>query len=126
MKQQPTEFSIISKRNTKIEQKRKQVEYKYSKMLNLRKEKLEQRKSRELERIEKKRKKLMEIELHNLTSKRQKKIPVDKTIGKVKAKALKEIQLYSKLSRAFKGEDGAIMIYIYDKDIVVPLDKKVN
>ena len=100
MKQPLNDFQIISKRNNKINQKRKQIDYKYSKMLNLRKEKLEQRKSKELMRIENKWKKLMDIELHNLTSKRQKKIPVDKTIGKVKSKALTEIQLYSKLSKA--------------------------
>jgi hypothetical protein len=42
----------------------------------------------------------MEIELHNLTHKRQRKEPVDKTVSKLKAKALSEIQRYAKLSRA--------------------------
>jgi hypothetical protein len=42
----------------------------------------------------------MEIELHNLTSKRKRKEPVDKTVSKLKAKALAEIQKYCKYKRA--------------------------
>lgn len=45
----------------------------------------------------------MEIELHNLTSKRKRKEPVDKTIGKLKTKALAEIQKYCKYKRAVRS-----------------------
>ena len=104
-KKQPTELEIISKWNFKMEQKRKQLDYKYSKMINLRKEKLEIRKQKELSRIENKRKKMMDIELHNLTNKRQRKPLEDKSVGKRKKKALAEIQKYAKLSKAVWTKD---------------------
>lgn len=103
MKQQLTELEVIAKRNKKIDQKRFVLDRKYSKMLGLRKEKLDYKKARELERYEKKRKKLMEIELHNLTHKRQRKEPVDKTVSKLKKKALSEIQKYCKYKRAVRS-----------------------
>jgi hypothetical protein len=83
-----------------MNQKRLVLDRKYAKMLGLRKEKLEARKQKEIDRYEKKRKKSMEIELHNLTSKRKRKEPVDKTVSKLKAKALAEIQKYCKYKRA--------------------------
>ena len=100
MKKQLTELEVIAKRNKKMNDKRLVLDRKYSKMLGLRKEKLEAKKQREIERYERKRKKSMEIELHNLTHKRQRKEPVDKTVGKLKKKALAEIQKYCKYKRA--------------------------
>ena len=100
MKQQPNEFTIIAKYNQKMYNKKLVLDRKYAKMINLRKEKLEFKKSKEIERFKKRRKKAMETELHNLTHKRQRKQPKDQTVSKVKAKALTEIQKYTKLSRA--------------------------
>jgi len=125
MKKIKNEYSIKRKRENKIEIKKKQLDYKYSKMLDLRKEKLEDKKKKELDRFKRKYQKLMEIELHNLTHKRKRSIPKDKTKSKDKAKALKEIQKYSKLVRA-KKTDKWIMVFVIDKQKRVPLDKKVN
>jgi hypothetical protein len=101
MKQELTEHQIYYKWDQKIKQRLAVIDRKYAKMIELRKDKLESKKEKESQRVYNKYSKLRDIEIHNLTSKRQKKIPVDKTIGKVKSKALKEIQLYSKLSRAY-------------------------
>lgn len=125
MKQQQTEKQIYYKRDQKIKQKLAVLDRKYSKMIELRKDKLEAKKEKECQRVYNKFSKLRDIELHNLTSKRQKKIPEDKTIWKVKSKALKEIQKYAKLSRAYIFW-WVIMIFLYDKQISVVLDKKVN
>lgn len=125
MKQQLTELEVIAKRNKKIDQKRFVLDRKYSKMLGLRKEKLDYKKARELERYEKKRKKLMEIELHNLTHKRQRKEPVDKTVSKLKKKALSEIQKYCKYKRAVRSTKWPI-VQLFDTLEWVKLDKKVH
>ena len=125
MKQQPNEFTIIAKYNQKMYNKKLVLDRKYAKMINLRKEKLEFKKSKEIERFEKRRKKAMETELHNLTHKRQRKQPKDQTVSKVKAKALTEIQKYTKLSRAVLT-DNWIVIQVMDKMEQVPLDSKVN
>ena len=98
--QETTEFSIISKRKQKMYNKKIVIDRKYAKMINLRKNKLEYKKARELERIENKRKKLMDIEIRNFTHKRQKKIPIDKTISKIKKEALTAIQRYRKLKQS--------------------------
>lgn len=119
------EYIIKRKRENKIEIKKKQLDYKYSKMLDLRKEKLEDKKKKELDRFKRKYQKLMEIEIYNLIHKRKKSIPKDKTKSKDKAKALKEIQKYSKLVRA-KKTDKWIVVFVIDKQKRVPLDKKVN
>lgn len=125
MKQQPNELMIIAKRNQKMDQKRLVLDRKYSKMLGLRKEKLEARKQKEIERYEKKRKKLMEIELHNLTHKRKRKEPIDKTVSKLKAKALAAIQKYCKYKRAVWSTKWP-MVQLFDTMQWVKLDKKVH
>lgn len=119
------EFDIISKYNQKMSQKRLVLDRKYAKMLGLRKEKLEYKKAREIERIENKWKKCMERDLHNLTHKRQRKEPVDKTIGKLKAKALTAIQRYAKLKRAIWSTKWP-MIFLVDKMKRVELNKTVH
>lgn len=126
MKKILTELEVIAKRNQKMNQKRLVLDRKYAKMLGLRKEKLEYKKAREIEKFETKSKKSMDRELHNLTHKRQRKEPEDKTVGKRKAKALAEAQLYSKLSRAFFiGKE--LVIRLADKQTVVNLlDKEGN
>jgi hypothetical protein len=125
MKKQLTEFDVIWKRNQKMNQKRLVLDRKYAKMLGLRKEKLEARKQKEIDRYEKKRKKSMEIELHNLTSKRKRKEPVDKTVSKLKAKALAEIQKYCKYKRAVWSTKWP-MVQLFDTMQWVKLDKKVH
>jgi hypothetical protein len=125
MKKQLTEFDVIWKRNQKMNQKRLVLDRKYAKMLGLRKEKLEARKQKEIDRYEKKRKKSMEIELHNLTSKRKRKEPVDKTVSKLKAKALAEIQKYCKYKRAVWSTKWP-MVRLFDTMQWVKLDKKVH
>jgi hypothetical protein len=100
MKKELTEHQIYYKRDQKIKQKFAVLDRKYGKMIELRKDKLESKKEKECQRVYNKFSKLRDIELHNLTAKRKRKIPEDKTIGKVKAKALSKIQEYSKLKRA--------------------------
>ena len=100
MKKEITDFIIISKYNTKIQQKKLVLDRKYAKMMSNRKEKLDTRKEREMSRFESKMKKKMDIELHNLTAKRPKKMPVDKWFKKDKQQAFAEFQLYCKLVRA--------------------------
>jgi len=125
MKQELTEKQIRLKRELKIEQKIAVLDRKYSKMIWLRQMKLEAKKEKEKCRALDRFYRLMDIELHNLTAKRKRKIPEDKTIGKVKAKALSKIQEYCKLKRAVII-DGIIKIYVYDTMQFVVLDKKVN
>jgi hypothetical protein len=104
MQKELTEAEINSKWDQKLLQKQVVLDRKYAKMIELRKEKLEEKKQREWMRSYNKFTRLRNIELHNLTSKRKRKIPEDKTIGKVKTKALAEIQKYAKLSRAFRTD----------------------
>ena len=94
-------------------------------MLLNRKEKLEAKKQREIARYESKWKKAMERELHNLTHKRQRKEPVDKRVGKLKAKALSLIQRYAKLSRAIRSTEWP-KIFLVDKQKRVNLNKNVH
>ena len=94
-------------------------------MLWLRKEKLEAKKQREINRFESKWKKSMERELHNLTHKRQRKEPVDKSVGKLKAKALTLIQRYRKLKYSVYTTKG-IYVLLFDTGKRVPLDKNVH
>lgn len=125
MKKILTEFEIIWKYNQKMDQKRLVLDRKYSKMLGLRKEKLEARKQKEIDRFERKWKKSMEIELHNLTSKRKRKEPIDKTVSKLKKKALAEIQKYCKYKRAVWSTKWP-MVQLFDTGKWVKLDKKVH
>lgn len=119
------EFLIIAKRNKKMNDKILSLDRKYSKMLWLRKEKLEAKKQREIARFESKWKKSMERELHNLTHKRQRKEPVDKSVGKLKYKALKLIQRYRKLKYSVYTTNG-IYVLLFDTGKRVPLDKNVH
>lgn len=125
MKQPLNEFSIIAKYNQKMSQKRLVLDRKYSKMINLRKEKLEARKQREIEKFERKWKKAMERELYNLTHKRQKKEPKDKSVAKVKKEALRLVQRYAKLKRAVWSTEWP-MIFLVDKMKWVMLDRNVH
>lgn len=125
MQKELTEQQINYKWDQKLLQKQAVLDRKYAKMIELRKDKLEEKKQREWIRSYNKFNRLRDIELHNLTAKRKRKIPEDKTVGKVKTKALAEIQKYAKLSRAFRT-DKWIMIVVYDTMNQVPLDWNVN
>lgn len=110
IKKQITDFDIIAKYNTKIYQKKLVLDRKYSKMISNRKEKLDARKEREMSRFESKMKKAMDIELHNLTHKRKRSELVDRTVAKIKAKALALAQRYAKLKRAIKTPNWIMVL----------------
>mgnify|MGYP007049864496 CR=1 FL=1 len=107
----------LKKTQLSLEQKRQEHLQKMSSAINTKYDK-------KLARIKKKQQEQLEKKKREILGKKKLKKHT-KTKSKDKAKALKEIQKYSKLVRA-KKTDKWIMVFVIDKQKRVPLDKKVN